>query len=126
MCFTRNNNKGDKMDNNNNMTKPTFSDNSDAVSGINEELQAARNSRSELGALWRKTSKTGAEYFTMKLELTPEQAQQLVNNVQTKTYLSKGEQISKEVCVANLVVFENKSNGNDPRKPSHRIYLEIR
>lgn len=75
-------------------------------------LAEKRKQRPEVGAAWKRQSKTNMEYLTIRLKLTREKLQELLNNN------------TEEVSV-DLVAFPNKSNNGNSRRPVFRIYEEL-
>lgn len=111
--------------------KPTFVQNrgvssTPSVGGSLENSNRAQSQRPEAGAIWKRNAKNGQEFLTLKLELSKEQLETLISNMQTVEYMQGGEKVTKVVSTINFVAFTNKNQGGDGRKPAYRIYEEYK
>lgn len=111
--------------------RPTFVQNgassSPTVGGSLENSNQTQNQkRQETGAIWKRNARNGAEFLTLKVELSKEQLEALIANMQTVEYMQAGEKVTKVVATINLVAFTNKNQGGDGRKPAYRIYEEYK
>jgi uncharacterized protein (DUF736 family) len=78
-----------------------------------EEVKTEDKSvRSEVGALWKRQSRSNMEYMSIKLELSKEKLQNLLSK--------EGETIQ-----VNLVAFPNKTHNGNMSRPNFRIYEEL-
>jgi uncharacterized protein (DUF736 family) len=89
--------------------KPTFG----AIAPATEEIKSTeKSSRPEVGAVWKRQSKSNMEYMSIKLELTKEKLQNLL--------LKEGETIQ-----VNFIAFPNKTHNGNNSRPNFRIYEEL-
>lgn len=88
------------MDNN---SRPTF--------GATAPSNGETKTRNDVGAIWERESRNnpGLKYLSIKLNLTKAQLLQLAQ--------SGGDTVS-----VNLVAFTNKNKGDNPSRPSYRIF----
>lgn len=98
------------MDNNG---KPSFTANVKSP----EELAAvaeARKTRPEVGAAWKRQSKSkNLEFLSLRLKLSKARLQQLLST-------SVGDEV-----LLNLVAFPNKNEDGNPKRPVYRFYEEL-
>ena len=87
-----------------------------ALNETSPELTKRRNEREETGAMWTKTMKSGSEFQTIKLRLTPEQVEHLLSQLDNNA----------EEAVLDLVAFPCKGGEPDGRKPTFRIFADMR
>lgn len=81
------------------------------------DLIEKRSQRPEVGAMWEKKSrKNDTVYYTMRIKLTKEQLLDLTQQIE------EGE----EVAQLDMVTFPTRKPESNNRKPSHRIYQEMR
>ncbi len=71
----------------------------------------AEQQRSEIGAIWSRTSKTNSEFLSIKLNITKEFLKQLAET-------------NEETVSVNLVAFPNRFKDEAPNRPDFRIYEE--
>jgi hypothetical protein len=93
-------------------TKSTFG----ATPVINEQLQEARKSRPEVGAIWKNSSKNNNEFMTIKLNMPRTKLLALIENAQSDE--------NGNVSVA-LIAFPNKNQDGNVRRPAFRVYEEL-
>jgi uncharacterized protein (DUF736 family) len=112
-----------KMDN---LTKPTFVQ-SNSTSQVNNgvapdnakfnELVAERRQRVEQGAIWSRTAKSnGMEFLKIRLRFTRKQLQEI---------LARTPENDSEVPITEFVAFPNSNKGDNPNRPSYRVYEAI-
>jgi len=90
--------------------------------GVSEALKAKRSTRPEIGAMWKRNSKsTGTEYLSIRLKLTREKIQELL----TKPTVESGVDGTELVVEVDLVAFPNSNAEGNPRRPSFRVYEEL-
>lgn len=80
------------------------------------ELIEKRQHRPEIGAMWKKTSsKNGNPYHTLRVKLTKQELLGLIDQIEQ----------GDEVALLDLVAFPTRNTDN-PRRPSYRLYKELR
>ena len=97
--------------------KPTFgvaAPVQEASSTVELESKLATGFRPEVGAVWRRQSRNNTEYMNIKLELTKEKLQNLLQ------VIKEGETVQ-----VNLVAFPNKTHNGNASRPNFRIYEEL-
>ena len=92
-----------------NDSRPTFGVNvtNTTVTGTSGEK------RPEVGAIWKKISRTNSEYMTIRLNLSRD----LIN----KLVATEGTEVS-----VDLVAFPNRNQNGDDKRPAFRIYEEAK
>jgi uncharacterized protein (DUF736 family) len=90
--------------------RPTFGVNAPEIKVI--ETSEDKSFRSEVGAVWKRQSRNNTEYMNIKLELTKEKLQSLLQK--------EGETIQ-----VNFVAFPNKTHNGNMSRPNFRIYEEL-
>lgn len=80
-----------------------------------EDLTERRKNRKETGAIWTKTGMKGTNFHTIKVKLSQEQIERLV------IQLENNEEISLD-----LVAFPCKGGEPNGRKPTYRIFSDMR
>lgn len=71
----------------------------------------SENKRSDVGAIWKRTSKNDLEYLTLQLELNKEELLEKLKN-------------SDDKFVINLVAFANKYKEGNAKRPDYKLYEE--
>jgi uncharacterized protein (DUF736 family) len=94
--------------------KPTFGVATPIQEEKTTESVADKSFRPEVGAVWRRQSRNNTEYMNIKLELTKEKLQNLLQ------VIKEGETVQ-----VNLVAFPNKTHNGNASRPNFRIYEEL-
>jgi len=102
----------------NTLVKPTFGQNNTDTTKVtpSDDLTQRRKSRPEVGAIWKRTSKSDMEYMT--IQLNKKLIEDLLASGKTRidTYGN---------VLVDLVAFPNKKHSENSRQPAFRVYEEV-